>query len=68
MNNHCNTFIVYKHTVLPTGKVYIGCTTQSVDDRWKNGCGYSGSTHFNRAIKKYGWENISHEILKYCTS
>ena len=31
--------------------------------RWKNGKGYELCTAFNRAILKYGWENIKHEIL-----
>lgn len=57
-----NTYCVYKHTA-PNGKVYIGQTMKSVKDRWKNGHGYYTQTHFGRAIKKYGWENFSHEIL-----
>jgi hypothetical protein len=31
--------------------------------RWKNGKGYELCTAFNRAIQKYGWANITHEIL-----
>lgn len=57
-NNYC----VYKHTT-PSGKVYIGITGRDPVVRWKNGTGYSGSKYFNSAIKKYGWENIQHEIL-----
>lgn len=52
---------VYKHTA-PNGKVYIGITGQKVKKRWQNGHGYEGQI-FYRAIKKYGWENINHEIL-----
>lgn len=58
MNNYC----VYKHTT-PNGKVYIGITCQEVTKRWKNGKGYELCTAFNRAIQKYGWENICHEIV-----
>lgn len=57
-NNYC----VYKHTT-PSGKVYIGITRQEPTKRWNNGKGYYYNVHFNRAIKKYGWENIKHEIL-----
>jgi len=57
-NNYC----VYKHTT-PSGKVYIGITKQDVNKRWKNGKGYELCTAFYRAILKYGWENIKHEIL-----
>lgn len=58
MNNYC----VYKHTA-PNGKVYIGITSRSPSKRWKNGKGYELCTAFNRAIQKYGWNNIEHEIL-----
>lgn len=58
-NNYC----VYKHTT-PGGKVYIGITKQAVGKRWKNGAGYELCTAFNRAIVKYGWDNITHEILE----
>lgn len=57
-----NNYIVYKHTS-PSGKVYIGITSVDVRKRWKNGKGYELCTAFNRAIIKYGWENIKHEIL-----
>lgn len=57
-SNYC----VYKHTS-PSGKVYIGITRQSVENRWKNGLGYESSPHFWNAIQKYGWNSFSHEIL-----
>lgn len=53
---------VYKHTV-PNGKVYIGITSLTTYDRWRNGKGYKNSILFNRAIKKYAWENIKHDVL-----
>ena len=55
-------YIVYKHTS-PSGKVYIGITSLRPEERWGGGAGYVKNKHFNRAIKKYGWENIKHEIL-----
>lgn len=61
-------FIVYMHTA-PNDKKYIGITSVSPTKRW----GYKGHryiyakngeiTHFGRAILKYGWDNIKHEIL-----
>lgn len=57
-----NNFCVYKHTT-PSGKVYIGITSMNPLKRWKNGKGYELCTAFNRAIQKYGWENIKHEIV-----
>lgn len=55
---------VYKHT-FPNGKVYIGITSYRWHEsaRWKNGEGYNNQTYMRNAIKKYGWENIIHEIL-----
>lgn len=52
---------VYKHT-FPNNKVYIGITKNNVSRRWINGNGYN-SQYVYRAIKKYGWENIKHEVL-----
>lgn len=56
-NNYC----VYKHTA-PNGKVYIGITSTKPEKRWKNGEGYRTQI-FYRAIQKYGFDNIRHEIL-----
>lgn len=55
-------FYVYKHTC-PNGKVYIGITSQNPTSRWNGGTGYRKNRHFYRAIKKYGWDNVVHEIL-----
>ena len=54
-------YLVYKHTS-PSGKVYIGITSRTASRRWKCGKGYIGSV-FYKAIEKYGWENIKHEVL-----
>lgn len=56
-------YVVYKHTT-PSGKVYIGITTRKPEKRWGNGSGYKENEHFYRAILKYGWQNIKHEIVK----
>lgn len=48
----------------PSGKKYIGQTRTSLYERAKkNGKGYDGCTAFANAIKKYGWENFTVEIL-----
>lgn len=62
MNNE-KEYCVYKHTT-PSGKVYIGQTCQDPEKRWKTGRGYSQNEYFWRAIQKYGWDNIEHEILE----
>ena len=57
-----NNYTVYKHTS-PSGKVYIGITSTSTAKRWNEGNGYKRHPYFYNAIKKYGWDNIKHEIL-----
>lgn len=54
---------VYRHT-FPNGKVYIGITKQIPEKRWANGRGYQTQIAMIRAINKYGWGNIAHEVLK----
>lgn len=56
------SYTVYKH-ICPNGKVYIGITGLRVERRWLGGYGYHNNRLFSRAINKYGWENILHEIL-----
>lgn len=56
------TYTIYKHT-FPNGKVYIGQTFRNVEARWSNGNGYYSQELMNKAINKYGWDNIKHEIL-----
>ena len=53
-------YIVYKHTT-PSGKSYIGITTKSIRERIYGG--YKHNLFMRRAIEKYGWENITTEIL-----
>lgn len=58
-----NTWQVYRHTS-PSGKIYIGITSKhNIQQRWRYGTGYNSCRHFDNAIKKYGWNNITHEIL-----
>lgn len=55
------SYSVYCHTT-PSNKKYVGISN-SPEKRWNYGKGYKDNWHFFRAINKYGWENISHEIL-----
>lgn len=55
-------YTVYKHTT-PSGKVYIGATKKKPEYRWKNGKGYMSNRRFCDAIRKYGWENIEHDVI-----
>jgi hypothetical protein len=53
---------VYCHT-FPNGKKYIGITKTDTDKRWRNGDGYKSQPKMARAIAKYGWDNVAHEVL-----
>lgn len=57
-----NNYKVYKH-IFPNNKIYVGITNISTERRWrKDGSGYKGQFVY-RAILKYGWQNVKHEIL-----
>lgn len=60
--NEEKCYTVYMHTS-PSGKRYIGITSMKPTERWRNGGGYVHNDYFYKAIKKYGWDNIKHEIL-----
>lgn len=62
MDNKDRDYCVYMHTNKINGKKYIGITQQSVEQRWRNGRGYKTQVFYN-AIKKYGWNNFSHDVL-----
>lgn len=62
MSSREKQYLVYMHTA-PNGKKYIGITCQKLSRRWHAGQGYKSNTHFYRAIKKYGWANIKHEVI-----
>ena len=57
-----NNYTVYKH-IFPNKKIYIGITSNKPKYRWNKGKGYRDCSLMYRAIQKYGWENIKHEIL-----
>lgn len=59
------SFIVYRH-IFPNGKSYIGITKQLPVRRWCNGHGYDKQPKMANAIRKYGVENIIHELLDCC--
>ena len=53
---------IYEH-ITPSGKRYIGITCRKPERRWRNGEGYIKDTPFGKAIEKYKWDNIQHNIL-----
>lgn len=55
-------YSVYQHT-FPNGKIYIGITSNYLDERWRRGAGYNSQNLMGRAIKKYGWDSINHLLV-----
>jgi group I intron endonuclease len=65
---------IYCHTHVESGRRYIGLTKKTILQRWNNhvlnahkktgkGCRY-----FWSAIRKYGKDAFSHEVLEYCST
>lgn len=54
---------IYCH-VFPNGKRYVGLTRTRLERRWgHNGGNYKTCVLVDRAINKYGWENVEHVII-----
>lgn len=54
-------YYVYLHINKINNKVYVGITKRKyLCQRWRNGKGYRHCILFDRAIKKYGWNNFNH--------
>jgi group I intron endonuclease len=62
------SWIIYCHVHVETGRRYMGLTTRSMERRWSQHLTQSKilKTHFANAIRKYGLEAFSHEILEVC--
>ena len=56
---------IYKIENLINHKVYIGQSIH-IERRWKEHCANSTSSVISKAIKKYGKENFSFQILEEC--
>ena len=54
---------IYVHINKVNGKIYIGQTKQTLEQRSSNGKAYKYCRHFWNAIQKYGWENFEHIVL-----
>lgn len=57
--------IIYKITS-PSQKIYVGQTTRSLEQRYKEHCKPKENSIISNAIMKYGPDNMKIEILCYC--
>ena len=62
MTDKNKKYLVYKHTS-PSGKSYIGYTCNYAKRNSQHKESWSKCVAFREAIKKYGWENFSHEVI-----
>lgn len=67
-------FTIYRHIHDESGRSYIGLTQKTMMHRWNQHCAQSaafkgvGRSHFANAIRTYGKNAFSHEILEVCNS
>ena len=54
---------VYVHT-FPDGRRYVGQTSKPLVQRWGNGGGYKTNRQMYEAIRRFGWGNIKHDVVK----
>ena len=59
---------IYCHTHISTGRRYIGLTSQTMEKRWNQHISQAknskdGRWHFPNAVRKYGKEAFTHEVL-----
>jgi len=64
---------IYCHTHVESGRRYVGLTKYTMMHRWNQHCAQAKSSkggrwHFPNAIRKYGKNAFSHEVLEICSS
>lgn len=67
------SWTIYCHTHVESGRRYIGVTARSMERRWSQHVTQSrvtknGRWHFPNAIRKYGPQAFSHEVLEVVES
>jgi hypothetical protein len=74
MDSIKRVWVIYCHIHTESGRRYVGLTSQTWQKRWKNHVNAAksakgkGSYHFANAIRKYGADAFSHEVLEVCST
>ena len=58
-------YYIYKHTS-PSGKGYVGQTVDQSRRNYQHQSDNSPCVALANAIRKYGWDNFTHELLCIC--
>ena len=56
-------YTVYMHC-FPDEKRYVGITSRTLHERWRDGRGYSTQDKIAIAIDKCGWDQVNHYVVK----
>ena len=71
MNKHCreqklklNYGVIYKITNTVNGKIYIGQTIKTIEERWKQHIYKKGCVYLHNAIIKYGVDKFKIDIIE----
>ena len=57
-------YMLYCHKNKLNGKMYFGITKNDISTRYHASHGYKGCPVFYNAIRKYGWDNFEHIVVK----
>lgn len=65
------SWTIYCHTHIESGRRYVGLTKYTMMHRWNQHCAQakrvkSGRSHFANAVREYGKDAFSHEVLEAC--
>jgi len=65
------SWTIYCHVHTESGRRYVGLTKHTMMHRWNQHCAQSktskdGRWHFPNAVRKYGKDAFSHEVLEIC--
>lgn len=68
-----SVWCIYVHALVVDGRRYVGQTKYTMEARWKLHVRsvyktFAGGSRFTSAIRKYGSEAFSHEVLEYVNS